>query len=635
MKFYDLKINFYLKISIYAVISLFFASCESYQSVEKIPLESFFNNAQKSHFHISPDGKNVSYLQSFNGKLNLFVQSLENDSVKRITSFSDFSIKQYGWAGDHHLMYLKLNETGGNCFLNIAKSDGSTTLNIPLKTNTKIKFLKNLQINDHYALITTNERMSECFDVYRIDLNTGEKLMIEENPGYVTRWLANGNGEIKLALGSDGINETIYYKMDKEFLPVKSCNFVNRIEPIGFSAKKDHIYALSNMNRDKLSIVEFNCATGKEAAVIYENDKVDVVDFYYSKKKSTVLFAMYEDPKPKFHFLDNGLENLYDHLKDKIGENEIKLIDTDDNEENLIIRTYTDKDPGSYYLYRVKDQFLLKLDDVNKAIDPSKMCNVEPITYKSRDGLEIEGFLTLPKGIQNKNLPVVVYPHHGPFKKNSWIYSSDVQFLANRGYAVFQMNYRGSSGYGKKFKVAGYKEWNGKIQDDITDGVHWLIENKIADPNRIAIFGEYFGGFTALNQAINNPNLYACAISYSGYLNLFTYIKGYPEYFKPMQKMIDVVVGNPEKDMSYLRNASPIFHTNKVKIPLFLTQNTKDPRVNLSEFNQFVKEIRKNKGEINYLINENNAKDIDQQNNNLVFYKNMESFLSKNLISTR
>src|SRR5690606_25369947 len=159
-----------------------------------------------------------------------------------------------------------------------------------------------------------------------------------------------------------------------------------------------------------------------------------------------------------------------------------KLIDTDDNEENLIIRTYTDKDPGSYYMYRVKDQFLLKLDDVNKAIDPSKMCNVEPITYKSRDGVAIEGYVTLSNSIQNKNLPVVIYPHHGPFKKNSWIYSSDVQFLANRGYAVFQMNYRGSSGYGKKFKVAGYKEWNGKIQDDITDGVHWLIENKIADP---------------------------------------------------------------------------------------------------------------------------------------------------------
>lgn len=632
MKFHDLKINFFIKISIYAVISLFFTSCESFQSVEKIPLESFFNSAQKSHFHISPDGTSVSYLQSFNGKLNLFVQSLENNSVKRITSFSDLSIKQYGWAGDHHLMYLKLNETGDNCFLNIAKSDGSKTLNIPLKTNTKIKFLKNIQINGRFALITTNERTPECFDVYRIDLNTGEKLMIQENPGYVTRWLADSNGEIKLALGSDGINETIYYKMDKEFLPVKSCNFVNRIDPIGFSTKKDHIYALSNMNRDKLSIVEFNCATGEEESVIYENDKVDVVDFYYSKKKNMVLFAMYEDPKPKFHFLDSEIENLYDHLKDKIGENEIKLVDTDYNEENLIIRTYTDKDPGSYYLYRVKDQFLLKLDDVNKAIDPSKMCSVQPITYTSRDGLEIEGFLTLPKGIQNKNLPVVVYPHQGPFKKNSWVYSSDVQFLANRGYAVFQMNYRGSSGYGKKFKVAGYKEWNGKIQDDITDGVHWLIENKIADPNRIAIFGEHFGGFTALNQAINHPNLYACAISYSGYLNLFTYIKGYPEYFKPMQQMIDVVVGNPEKDMSYLRKASPIFHTNKVKIPLFLTQNTKDPRVNLSDFNQFVREIRKNKGEINYLINE---QDIDQQNNNLVFYKNMESFLIKNLISTR
>jgi dipeptidyl aminopeptidase/acylaminoacyl peptidase len=256
---------------------------------------------------------------------------------------------------------------------------------------------------------------------------------------------------------------------------------------------------------------------------------------------------------------------------------------------------------------------------------------MEPISFKASDGMMINGYLTIPKGKEKKNLPVVVMPHDGIWGRNSWDYDAEVQFLANRGYAVFQVNFRGSAGYGKAFRTAGFKQVGGKIQQDITDGVKWLIANKIANPKKIAIFGGGFGGFSALYGVSFHPEMYNCAVVKYGLINFFTYLKDAPPFFKPYLKMTYEMVGNPETDADHLRAISPVFHTDKIKSPLLIFQGAKDPRANISELNQFVRELMKRNVPVIYRLKENERAYFKSDHNRMEMYAEIDSFLSVNM----
>jgi dipeptidyl aminopeptidase/acylaminoacyl peptidase len=257
---------------------------------------------------------------------------------------------------------------------------------------------------------------------------------------------------------------------------------------------------------------------------------------------------------------------------------------------------------------------------------------MQPISFKARDGLVINGYLTLPQGTKTTNFPVVVIPHDLPWRsRDTWGYSDEVQFLANRGYAVFQVNYRGSTGYGKAFYSAGLKQEGGKIQDDITDGVNWLISEKIADPSKIAIFGGGFGGFSALYGVSFHPGLYNCAIVQYGLINFFTYIKDVPPYFKPRLQMMYEMIGNPETDSEQLRAISPIFHTDKIKVPLLIFQGARDESANISELNQFVRELKKQNVPVTYYLKQNERKIFRNEHNRMEMYSEIEKFLDNNM----
>jgi dipeptidyl aminopeptidase/acylaminoacyl peptidase len=258
---------------------------------------------------------------------------------------------------------------------------------------------------------------------------------------------------------------------------------------------------------------------------------------------------------------------------------------------------------------------------------------MKPITYQSRDGLTINGYLTLPRGLKVKNLPVVVNPHGGPWYRNSWGYNSEVQFLANRGFAVLQMNFRGSTGYGRKFWEASFKQFGKAMQDDITDGVKWLIKQGIADPKRVAIYGGSYGGYATLAGITFTPDLYACAVDYVGISNLFTFMKTIPPYWKPTVDMFYEMIGNPEKDKELLESASPVFHADKIKAPLFVAQGANDPRVNINESNQIVEALKKRGVPVEYMVKENEGHGFRNEENRFDFYEAMEKFLTKYLLS--
>lgn len=612
---------------------LLLLSCKPAIEIEQISIETFFKDADKSVFSISPDGKHISYLQPYNGKLNIFVESLNGDSTVRITSEEQLSIQKYFWAGNNHLLYVLDNGQAKGFKLHSVTKDGKKNIRISIKSTTKVEFIDQYKYSNQDILLAMNERKAENFDVYKLDLETGEKKMVEKNPGNFIRWIADDENKIRLAIGSDGVTQTLYYreKIGRKFKAVKSCNFRNTLQPVGFTGKKDHIYALSNLNRDKLALVEFDCKTGQEIKVIYENPRGDVTDVMYFKTLNKMAYVNTEVEKREVHFFDKKIAAIYYKIKNRLNGEKFKIVGSDNLENHFVLRSFTDKSPGAYYIYFTKKDSLKKLADINSAIDPRKMAEQKPVSYKTRDGLTIQGFLTIPKNKNPRNLPCVVIPHAGPYTKNTWGYSDEVQFLANRGYAVFQMNFRGSTGFGKDFKSSGHKQWSKKIHEDITDGVNWLIDQEIVDEKRIAIYGFSFGGLAALNQLIYNPEMYACVVSNSGLTNLFTYIKGIPAYYKPREQMLHEIIGDPEKDVEYLKYSSPIFHTDKIKKPVFIVQGGKDPKVNVSETNQFVKELRKRKVEVTYILNNNEGHYFSDVNNKLAFYKSLETFLANNL----
>ena len=302
------------------------------------------------------------------------------------------------------------------------------------------------------------------------------------------------------------------------------------------------------------------------------------------------------------------------------------------DETKYMLRTYSDRSLGAYYFYDKTTDKLTKIHEVSPWIDENEMATMKAIKYQSRDGLTINGYLTLPKGLEKeKNLPVVLNVHGGPWARDGWGFNPEVQFLASQGYAVLQVNFRGSTGYGKKFWEASFKEWGGKMQDDLTDGVNWLIEEGIADKNRIAIYGASYGGYATLAGLAYTPDLYTCGVDYVGVSNLFTFMKSIPPYWSQYLEMLYEQVGHPKNDTLLLASKSPALNADKIKAPLFIAQGAKDPRVNIEESDQMVEAMKKRNVIVEYMVKENEGHGFHNEENKFEFYDAMSSFLAKHM----
>ncbi|MBK0380394.1 alpha/beta hydrolase family protein [Mucilaginibacter segetis] len=622
------RLRSFLLIAAIALLS----ACKQNQ-VRQIPVNDFFKTPEKTFFRISPDGKYISYLKPYKDKQNIYIKTLASGKEQMATSFTDYSVRDYSWTYSNQIVFTQdiiADDVYKLFALDVATLKIRSLLNL---NKVRVHILNRNRKNPDIITVNMNRRDPANFDVYRLNVKTGELKPYIINPGNVTRWYPDAEGKIRLAKASDGVNETILYRANDKaaFRPIIKSNFNDRVDPVAFTGDKNYFYALSNINRDKTALVKINAENGNEDKVVFASDKADILDVSYSKNKRCIELVSWEEAKPQKHFLNDDAKRLYSSLYKKLKGTEMEIVDRDSAQNNFIVYTYTDRNPGTYYLYERSGDKLLKLADINPDISPNELCTMEPVSFKASDGLLINGYLTVPLGKEKKNLPVVVMPHGGPWSRDSWGYDAEVQFLANRGYAVFQVNYRGSTGYGKAFRKAGFKQVGGKIQDDITDGVHWLIDNKIANPKKIAIFGGGFGGFSALYGVSFHPELYNCAIVQYGLINFFTYLKDVPPFFKPYLKMIYEMVGNPETDAEQLRAISPVFHTDKIKSPLLIFQGAKDPRANISELNQFVRELKKRNVPVTYRLKENERSYFKSEHNRTQMYDEIEKFLNTNM----
>ncbi len=628
-----MKKSFYLVTALICLVLILSACAPKEKMSRIIPMKDFFRNPEKMSFRLSPDGQHLGFLKPWQTRLNVHVQKVGEDQENRITSATERDIAGYFWASNTRIAYVQDKGGDENFRLYAVNIDGSEEKDLTPFEKVRVQLIDDLKDDDDHVLIAMNKRDPRFFDAYRINVLTGEMEMIAQNPGNIVSLETDHDGKLRVATTSDGVNQSLLYRDSEteDFQVLVTTSFKETLSPLSFTYDNKNLYVASNLGRDKTAIYEYDIKEKKQTTLLYENPDVDVENLLRSDKRKKVTGVVFYKDKRQYHFLDEERAELQQDIESRLPGYEVQVANMSRDETKALVYAASDRTLGTYYFYDRTTSDFRKLADVGPWLVESELAEMKPITYTSRDGLTIHGYLTLPKGLKPKKLPVVVNPHGGPWGRDVWGYNPEVQFLANRGYAVLQVNFRTSTGYGRKFWEAGFKQWGLRIQDDITDGVRWLIDQGIADPKRVGIYGTSFGGYATLAGLAFTPDLYACGVDYVGVSNLFTLLKTIPPYWEPMRQMMYEMVGDPEKDKELYEKISPLFHADNIKVPVLVAQGANDPRVNKAESDQIVDALKKRGIEVMYMVKDNEGHGFRNEENRFDFYRAMEEFLGKHL----
>ena len=606
--------------------------------VKQYPLEDFFRNSDRSGYQISPDGNYFSFLAPYEDRMNIFVQRIGSENTVRLTSETARSVAGYMWATNERILFMKDTAGDENYQLYGVNLDGSDLRAYTAFPGVRTTLIDDLEDVPNEVIIGMNKRQAEIFDPYRLNLETGELTQLAENPGNWQGYMTDHEGKLRVVTAIvDGVNTQILYRDHEaeDFRPVLTTNFKESVDFMEFTPDNRLVYAATNLGRDKVALVLMNPATCEELEHLYAHEQYDVSSISYSRKRKKLLAVYCQGHKdPIRHYFDDEEAAFREHLRSFFEGRRFGITATDKEEQKYLIYVGSDRTRGRYYFYDRAVGSPALLAELAPWLEEEDMVAMHPVTYTSRDGLTIEAYLSLPHPYTPetaKALPVVVHPHGGPWARDSWGYSAEVQFLCNRGYAVFQMNFRGSTGYGRKFLEASYKQWGQAMQDDITDGVNWLIAQGIADAKRVAIYGGSYGGYATLAGLCFTPDLYACGIDYVGVSNLLTFMQTIPPYWRPLLEMMYEQVGDPEKDLEMLTAYSPALQAHLIKAPLFIAQGANDPRVNKAESDQMVEALRARGVEVEYMVKDDEGHGFHNQENRFDFYRAMERFLKEQM----
>ncbi len=614
-----------------------------------IDRELFFGDPEISGAQISPDGRFISFRKPYKDVMNIWVKGIDErfEAARPITADTERPVRGYFWSQDSRYV-LYAQDKGGNENFHVYAVDPSA----PAEAATGVPPARDLTPYENvqariYAvpeatpteiIVGLNDRDPQLHDVYRVDLVTGARELILENDENVAGWLTDLDGNVRLGakLGPDGGTRVL--RVDGDALTeVYSCSNEESCGPIRFHKDGRRVYMISNKG-DKVDLTQlilFDPQTGAQELV--ESDPEGQVDFggaEFSDVTDELVVTYYLGDRVRIYPKSDQVKRDLELLRKKLPEGEISLGSSTEDETRHLVSVTRDVDPGSTYLYNRKTGEVELLYRSRPELPSEHLAPMKAIRYKARDGLEIPAYLTLPKGIAPRNLAVVVLPHGGPWARDAWGYDPFAQFLANRGYAVLQPNFRGSTGYGKAFLNAGNEEWGtGAMQHDISDGVKYLIEQGIADPERVGIFGGSYGGYATLAGLAFTPDLYAAGVSYVGPSNLITLLKSIPPYWAPIKKIFDVRLGDPDDpaDRERLMAQSPLFSSERITAPLLVIQGANDPRVKKAESEQIVVALRELQREVEYLLAEDEGHGFAGRENRLAVAVAMERFFAKQL----
>ena len=629
-----------------ALLALMFSSCttaprhpalKNAQLPDLIPLRHLVVNKEtKFNYRISPDGRKLGWIAVKSGRLTIHLKQIDGDQVSTLTPAAPGNIFGFIWTPDsRRILYWQDQSGNENYHIYLADSDHPDQPAVDLTPfeKTRAGIHQIIRSDPDNVLITHNNRDRTAYDLYRANLKTREQTMLAQNPGDVLIWLTDDEGNLRGRVRKNDAEMRIFETFnapDNTWKALMSLDLEDSLWILRFTAEGDAVWALSNRGRDRISLVRLDLANGDEK-LVYEDPHVDLSGVFISYHTKEPLVAIAFPNFQKLHFFDPEIEEDARIFLDQ-AHVALDLNSADYEERLLTVAAYTDKG-YEYYLFNrdTRQKVLLHRNPVSKYED--SLTSVQPVSFKSRDGLTIHAYLTLPQGTPGRELPMVLLVHGGPWARDYWGYNSTVQFLANRGYAVLQINYRGSTGYGRAFKEAAVGEFAGKMHTDLIDGVDWAVAQGIADPQKIAIFGFSYGGYATLVGLTFTPEIFACGVDVFGISNLVTFTKSVPQYWKNWMPYWYKYVGNPinPEDITRMESKSPLFRVDQINRPLLIVQGANDARVKQQESDQIVSAMHQAGKEVEYILFQNEGHSIRNWQNRIIFYRKLEDFLARHM----
>jgi dipeptidyl aminopeptidase/acylaminoacyl peptidase len=610
--------------------------------------ELFFGNPEIAGAQISPDGKYISFVKPWKDTRNIYVKGVDEpfSAARLLTTETKRPIPGYFWTRDgKYIVYVKDNDGDENYNIFAVDPAAKPAPGADAPSSRDLTGLKGTRVV-LYALpkkspdvlyIGLNDRDKAWHDLYKLSISTGEKTLLRRNTDRITGWVFDLSGQLRLATRSAENGDTEILRVDSDkFTKIYSCNVFESCGPLQFQLGDQRLYIETNKDANLLSLALLDPQTGNTEIV--ESDPLGKVDFggaLFSEKTDELVETWYIAARTKTYYKEKAFGDDVHWIERKFNypEKEVSVVSRTRDESLWLVTVASDTEPGQTYLFVRKTHTLTPQYRIWEKLPREYLAQIKPVSYQSSDGLEIPAYLALPKGVPPKNLPTLVIPHGGPWARDNWGYNSLAQFFANRGYAVLMPNFRGSTGYGKKFLDAGNMEWGGKMQDDITWGVKYLVSQGIADPRRIGILGGSYGGYATLAGVTVTPDLYSAAVDIVGPSNLITLLDSIPPYWEPIRKLFYERMGDPSKPegKAMLLDRSPLTHADKIKTPLLVAQGANDPRVNRREAEQIVIALRDRGFPVEYLLAPDEGHGFARPVNNLALFMASEEFLSKYL----
>ncbi len=613
-----------------------------------IDRELIFGNPEISGAQLSPDGKYLAFQKPWKDTRNIYVKGVDEpfSSARLLTAELKRPIPGYLWSRDSkYILYVKDNDGDENYNVYAVDPGAKPAAGADAPASRDLTGLKGIRVqlvdvpkNDPDTVyIGLNDRDKAWHDLYKLKLSTGEKTLLRKNTERIVGWDFDLQGNLRLASRSAENGDTEILRVDSDkFTQIYSCNVFESCNTLRF--QKDGKRAYLNTNKgadmDLSALMLFDPATGKTEMV--ESDPLKRVDFggaVFSEATDELAITTYDDDRVRRYFKDKGFEADFKWLTGKLPGKEISRSSSTLDEQVWLVSAYSDTEPGETYLFERKTHKLTLQYKVRERLPRESLAHMKSIRYPSSDGLEIPAYLTLPIGIQEKSLPTIIFPHGGPWARDFWGYNGYAQFFANRGYAVLSMNFRGSTGYGKKFLDAGNKEWGRKMQDDITWGVKYLVDEGTADPKRVGIFGGSYGGYATLAGVTVTPDLYAAGVELFGPSNLITLMESIPPYWESIRAMFYKRMGDPTtpEGKALLVERSPLTSAAKIKTPLMIAQGANDARVNHAESEQIVIALRDRGFPVEYLLIPDEGHGFARPVNNMASVMATEKFFAQYL----
>lgn len=614
----------------------------------KYSVADYFARPASSAFQLSPNGTYLSYREKDDElKNHVYVKNIQTDEVTRVITEGEELVRGYGWANDNRLIYVM--DKGGNedYHLFAVDVDGSNEKELTPYEGVRVEILALIKEDKDHMIVSMNKNNPQVFDPYKINIVSGEIEQLYENTdvanpiiGYEFDKDGNLRGFARL---KDGINTEMYYAVEEgDYKLMKATKWDDTFSILSFNYATENphdAYVLSNLESDKSRIYLYDLAKNETIEELFANEDYDVSGMDISRNRNWELdYFSYEGEKYEIIPVSKYYKKLHKRLEKEFPNYDFYLSDQTDDESQYLIYVTSDKLYGKYFSYDVANDEIKLLFDLMPQLNEEDMAEMRPISFMSRDGVKIHGYITLPKqAFEGKKVPVIVNPHGGPQGiRDSWGFNPEAQLFASRGYATLHVNFRISGGYGKEFFRSGFKQIGRKAMDDVEDGLQYVIDQGWVDKDKAAIYGGSHGGYAVLRGLTKTPDLYACGVDYVGVSNLFTFMETIPPYWAPYLPILKAVWYDPEipEEKAIMEEVSPVYHIDKIKKPLFVVQGANDPRVNIDESDQIVEALRKKGVTVPYMVKYDEGHGFGKEENRMDLYEAMMGFLAVHLKET-